>query len=41
MTLHIAAISQPAIAFKFVFDGITAFERGERPDNIVDIDTAY
>lgn len=41
VTPHIAAISQPSVAIKFVFDGIAMFERGERPDNIVDIETAY
>ncbi len=41
VTPHIAAISQPAIAVKFVLDGIATFERGERPDNIVDLATAY
>jgi len=41
VTPHIAAISQPAIAVQSVLDGIAAFERGERPANIVDIETAY
>ena len=41
VTPHIAAISQPAIAVQSVLDGIAAFERGERPENIVDIETAY
>jgi len=41
VTPHIAAISQPAIAIQSVLDGIAAFERGERPGNIVDIETAY
>jgi len=41
VTPHIAAISQPAIAAQFVLDGIAKFERGERVDNIVDVETAY
>ena len=41
LTPHVAAISQPAIAIQSVLDGIAAFERGERPGNIVDIETAY
>jgi glyoxylate/hydroxypyruvate reductase A len=41
VTPHIAAISQPAIAVQFVLDGIATFERGERPENIVDVETAY
>jgi glyoxylate/hydroxypyruvate reductase A len=41
VTPHIAAISQPAVAVKYVFDAIAKFERGERPDNIVDVETAY
>jgi glyoxylate/hydroxypyruvate reductase len=40
-TPHIAAMAQTSVAIKFVFDGIAKFERGERPDNIVDIETAY
>ncbi|MBU6297248.1 MAG: glyoxylate/hydroxypyruvate reductase A [Alphaproteobacteria bacterium] len=40
-TPHIAAISQPAVAVRFVLDGIAKFERGARPDNIVDVETAY
>lgn len=41
LTPHIAAISQPAIAVQYVLDGIAAFEHGERPDNIVNVETAY
>jgi glyoxylate/hydroxypyruvate reductase A len=41
VTPHIAAISQPAIAMQYVLGGIAAFERGEKPDNIVDVETAY
>jgi len=41
VTPHIAGISQPAIAAQFVLDGIAKFERGEKPDNIVDVETVY
>jgi Phosphoglycerate dehydrogenase and related dehydrogenases len=41
ITPHIAAVSQTEVVLKYVHDGIAAFERGERPDNIVDVDTAY
>jgi glyoxylate/hydroxypyruvate reductase A len=41
ITPHIAAVSDPDVVLKYVRDGIAAFERGERPDNIVDVDTAY
>ena len=41
VTPHIAAISQPAVAVQFVLDGIATFERGEKPDNIVDVEMAY
>jgi glyoxylate/hydroxypyruvate reductase A len=41
VTPHIAAISQPSVAVKYVLDGIATFERGERPDHIVDVETAY
>ena len=41
LTPHIAAISQPAIAVQYVLDGIAAFEHGERPDNIVNVERAY
>jgi glyoxylate/hydroxypyruvate reductase A len=41
VTPHIAAISQPQVVTAYVLDGIAAFERGERPENIVDVETAY
>jgi glyoxylate/hydroxypyruvate reductase len=41
VTPHVAAISQPQVAAKYLRDGIAAFERGEKPDNIVDVETAY
>ena len=41
VTPHVAAISQPAVVVKFALDGIAAFERGERPANIVDVTAAY
>jgi glyoxylate/hydroxypyruvate reductase A len=41
VTPHIAGISQPGVAARFVLDGIAAFERGERPENIVNVETAY
>ena len=41
VTPHIAAISQPQVVTAYVLDGIVKFERGERPENIVDVETAY
>ncbi len=41
VTPHVAAISQPPVVVKYVLDGIAAFERGGRPDNIVDVERAY
>ena len=41
VTPHIAAIGQPAVAVKYVLGAIATFERGERPDNIVDVERAY
>ena len=41
VTPHIAAISQPQVVTRHVLDGIAAFERGERPKDIVDVETAY
>ncbi|HUO98432.1 MAG TPA: glyoxylate/hydroxypyruvate reductase A [Rhizomicrobium sp.] len=41
VTPHVASISQPAVVTRYVLDGIAAFERGEPPKDIVDIDTAY
>jgi glyoxylate/hydroxypyruvate reductase A len=40
-TPHIAAISAPAVAAQFVLDGIARMERGEMPDNIVDVKRGY
>jgi glyoxylate/hydroxypyruvate reductase len=41
ITPHVAAISQPPVVVKYVREGIAAFERGERPENIVNVETAY
>jgi glyoxylate/hydroxypyruvate reductase len=41
VTPHVAAISQPEVVVRYVLDGIAKFERGETPDNIVDVETAY
>lgn len=41
VTPHVAAISQPHVVVKYVLDGIAAFEHGERPENIVDVEKAY
>lgn len=41
VTPHVAAISQPQVVVNYVLDGIAAFERGEWPDNIVDVEGAY
>jgi glyoxylate/hydroxypyruvate reductase len=41
VTPHVAAISQPPVVVKYVLDGIAAFERGETPENIVDVERAY
>jgi glyoxylate/hydroxypyruvate reductase A len=41
VTPHIAAISEPPVAARWVLDGIAKFERGEKPANIVDVETAY
>lgn len=41
VTPHVAAVSQPEVVLRFVRDGIAHFERGERPENIVDVETAY
>ncbi len=40
-TPHVAAISDPRVAAKYVHDRITAFERGEKLDNLVDLDRGY
>jgi glyoxylate/hydroxypyruvate reductase len=41
VTPHIASISQPRVAADYVMDGIAAFERGERPANIVEFGRKY
>lgn len=41
VTPHIAAISQPAVVLAYVRDGIAAFERGDAPATVVDVNTAY
>ena len=41
VTPHIAAISQPEVVARYLLDGIAAFERSERPKDIVDVETAY
>jgi len=41
VTPHIAAISQPAVVLAYVRDGIAAFERGESPATVVDVNTVY
>ncbi len=41
VTPHISAVSDPAVAAKFVLDGIAKIERGEKPDNIVDVEREY
>jgi glyoxylate/hydroxypyruvate reductase A len=41
VTPHIAAISQPSVALDYVLGAIAKFERGEKPDHIVDVETAY
>ncbi|GAA0550017.1 glyoxylate/hydroxypyruvate reductase A [Rhizomicrobium palustre] len=41
VTPHIAAISQPAVVLAYVRDGIAAFERGEVPPTVVDVNAAY
>jgi len=41
VTPHIASISQPQVVMQYVLDGIAAFERGERPKDVVDVETAY
>jgi glyoxylate/hydroxypyruvate reductase A len=40
-TPHIAAISDPAVAARFVIDGIAKAERGERHENTVDMSRGY
>jgi glyoxylate/hydroxypyruvate reductase A len=41
VTPHIAAISEPRVAAQYVADGIARFERGERLENIVDLERGY
>jgi glyoxylate/hydroxypyruvate reductase len=41
ITPHIAAVSQTPVVLRYIRDGIAAFERGETPDTLVTIDTAY
>ncbi len=41
VTPHVAAISQPAVVLAYVRDGIAAFERGDQPATVVDVNTAY
>jgi glyoxylate/hydroxypyruvate reductase A len=41
VTPHIAAISDPQIAARFVIDGIAAAERGEKHPNTVDMTRGY
>ena len=41
ITPHISAVSQPAVVMRYIRDGIAAFERGETPDNLVAVATAY
>ncbi len=41
VTPHIAAITDPRIAAQYVIDGIARNERGERLENIVDVEREY
>ena len=41
VTPHVAAISQPQVVAQYVLDGIAAFERGEQPGTVVNVETAY
>jgi glyoxylate/hydroxypyruvate reductase A len=41
VTPHIAAISDPRVAAQYVVDGIACVERGERLENVVDLDRGY
>jgi glyoxylate/hydroxypyruvate reductase A len=40
-TPHVAAITAPAVAAKYVLDGIAAMERGEQLKNVVDLARGY
>jgi len=41
VTPHIAAITSPAAAARYIIDGIAAMERGETLDNVVDMTRGY
>jgi glyoxylate/hydroxypyruvate reductase A len=41
VTPHIAAISDPRVAAQYVVDGIVRCERGEKLENVVDLDRGY
>lgn len=41
VTPHIAAISDPRVAAQYVVDGIARCERGEKLENVVDLDRGY
>lgn len=41
ITPHIAAISAPRVAARYVVDGIARFERGESLENLVDLTRGY
>lgn len=40
-TPHVAAITSPIAAARYVIDGIAEMERGEKPANIVDMERGY
>jgi len=40
-TPHVAAITSPHVAAKYVIDGIAAMERGEPLRNVVDFERGY
>jgi glyoxylate/hydroxypyruvate reductase len=41
VTPHVAAISQSEIVMDYIMAAITKIERGETPDNVVDVERAY
>ena len=41
VTPHVAAISDPLVAARFVVEGIAAAERGEKHPNTVDVARGY
>jgi glyoxylate/hydroxypyruvate reductase A len=41
VTPHIAAITDPRIAAQYVIDGIARSERGEKLENVVDVEREY